>query len=148
MNTIEFKIEINAPVEKVYKTMIGIETYRIWTAAFNPTSDFEGGWNKGDKIYFIGFHEGKKGGMIAEIKENIPNEFISIHHIGVFQEDQEILEGPAVEGWGDALENYSFSESNGATTVQIHTSAPNEYLDYFNEAWPKALQILKEICEK
>ncbi|MEZ5056262.1 MAG: hypothetical protein R2879_04420 [Saprospiraceae bacterium] len=47
-----YKIEINAPAEKVYKTMLGLnnkKTYEQWTAEFNPTSTFEGNWEKGSR---------------------------------------------------------------------------------------------------
>lgn len=147
MKKSNYKIEINAPVSKVYETMIGKETYKQWTAEFNPTSDFEGGWNKGDKIYFTGEHEGKKGGMIAEIAENIPNKFISIRHYGVLEGDKEITSGPKVEGWGGGLENYSFEEKDGVTTISVEVDTKEEYLDYFNSTWPKALNKLKEISE-
>jgi hypothetical protein len=148
MKKLNYSIEINAPIAKVYTTMIAKPTYKEWTAAFNPTSDYEGGWNKGDKIYFIGFGEdGKKGGMVSRIAENIPNEFIYIHHLGILDGDKEILDGPEVEGWGDALENYSFSENNGVTTVSVEMDTKEDYVDYFDDTWPKALGILKDLCE-
>lgn len=148
MEKLTYHIDINAPAVRVVEKMIGKETYRLWTAEFEPTSDFEGGWNKGDKIYFTAVDKaGKKGGMIAEIAEHIPNKFISIHHYGVLDGDVEITEGPVVEGWGDALENYSFGEKDGITTVSVEQSVKSEYVDHFNEVWPKALRKLKEIAE-
>ncbi len=147
MKKLSYKIDIHAPASKVYETMLGKETYKQWTAAFNPTSDFEGSWNKGNKIHFIGEHEGKKGGMVAEIAENIPNKFISIRHIGILDEDKEITSGPEVEGWAGALENYAFEENNGVTTVSIEVDTNEEYLDYFDTTWPKALDKLKFISE-
>ncbi|MBC8883709.1 SRPBCC domain-containing protein [Flavobacterium piscinae] len=148
MKKLTYSIAINAKAEKVFSTMIAKATYQQWTAAFNPTSTFEGGWNKGEKIHFIGTDEnGKKGGMVSRIAENIPNQFISIHHLGILDGDKEILDGPEVEGWGDALENYSFSENNGVTTVTVEMDTKEDYADYFDGTWPKALAILKELCE-
>ena len=83
--------------------------------------------------------------LFSRIAENIPNEFISIHHLGILDGDKEILDGPEVEGWGDALENYSFSENNGVTTVSVEMDTKEDYVDYFNETWPKALEILKKL---
>lgn len=148
MKKTSYKIDINAPASKVFNSMLGKETYKQWTAAFNPTSDFEGGWNKGDKIYFTGENEGKKGGMIAEIAENISNKFVSIRHYGILDGDNEITSGPRVEGWAGGFENYSFEEKDGVTTVSVEVDTNEEYLDYFEETWPKALQKLKEISEK
>ncbi len=148
MKKLNYKIDIKAPVSKVYGTMIGKETYKKWTAEFNPTSDFEGGWNKGDKIHFIGIsEEGKKEGMVAEIVENIPDQYISIRHIGILDGENEITSGPQVEDWANALENYSFEENNGVTTVKVDVDTNEEYADYFDQAWPKALNKLKEIIE-
>lgn len=149
MKKLNYQIDIQAPKEKVYKKMIGSETYSLWTSEFNPTSQFEGSWNKGDKIRFLGTsEEGKKEGMLAEIAENIPNEFISIHHYGLLDGENEITEGPLVESWTPAYENYTFSENNGTTTVRVDVDTNEEYADYFDESWPRALNKLKEISEK
>jgi len=148
MKKLNYSIAINAKAENVFTTMLSKPTYEKWTAAFNPTSTFEGSWNKGDKIYFIGTDEnGKKGGMVSRIAENIPNQFISIQHYGMLDGDTEITEGPMVDSWRNALENYTFSENNGITTIAVETDTSEEYADYFNETWPKALEILKDLCE-
>jgi uncharacterized protein YndB with AHSA1/START domain len=144
-----YQITIDSPVDHVFKTMLGKETYKKWTTAFNPTSDFEGSWEKGSKIYFTGINkDGEKEGMVAEIAENIPNKYISIRHYGILDKGQEITEGPAVEAWAGSLENYTFTDLDGKTLLKVDVDTNEEYLDYFDEAWPKALQILKEISEK
>ena len=148
MEKLHFEILINAPVEKVYSAMLDEEHYQEWTAEFNPTSHFKGSWEKGSKILFIGSDEsGKEGGMVARIKENIPNQFVSIEHIGLVQNGEEITSGKEVEGWAGALENYTFNEKNGKTVVSVDVDSSQEFKDFFSETWPKALQKLKEICE-
>ena len=145
----QYEIHINAPVDKVYKTMIDEKHYNEWTAAFNPTSRFEGSWDKGSRILFLGTDEdGKIGGMVSRIEENIPHKFISIEHLGMINEGKEIMTGPEVESWAGAHENYTFSEENGGTRVSIDLDMNEEFKAYFEETWPKALAILKEICEK
>lgn len=141
-------MEIKAPKERVFEKMIGKDTYKQWTAEFNPTSDFEGGWNKGDKIRFVGVtEEGKKKGMLARIEENIPNEFISIHHYGIVDGENEITEGPMVESWTPAYENYSLSQEMEITNLMVEVDVSDEHIEYFDETWPKALLKLKEISE-
>lgn len=151
MKTKTYKININAPASKVYKMMLGLDnkkTYEDWTALFNPTSTYEGSWNKGSKMLFVGTDEqGNKGGMIAEIAENIPDKFISIKHYGILENGQEILDGPKVESWAGSLENYTFNETNGVTTITVEVDTNEEYMDYFDDTWPKALNKLKEISE-
>ena len=152
MKKIQFKQNINASAEKVYTTMLGIDnikTYEEWTAAFNPTSTYEGSWERGSKMYFVGTDaNGKKAGMISEIADNIPFRFVSIRHIGMLDGEKEITEGPEVEKWAGSLENYSLHEKNGVTTVTIEIDIAEDYQDYFDTTWPKALQVLKALVEK
>ena len=152
MKKLQFKVKINAPVTKVYDFMLGISdksTYEQWTALFNPTSTYEGSWNKGSKILFTGTDEkGEKGGMVSEIAENNPNQFVSIRHYGILKADEEITEGPEVEKWAGGFENYTFKENNGVTTVSIELDTAESFVDYMNQTFPKALLRLKEVCEK
>jgi hypothetical protein len=152
MIKLQFNVSINAPRSIVYDLMLGItdkSTYEQWTSMFNPTSTYEGGWGKDDKILFVGVDEkGEKGGMVSRIAENIPNQFVSIQHYGLLKADKEITEGPDVEKWANGLENYSFGENNGATTVTVELDTAEDFSDYINQAYPKALTKLKEICEQ
>jgi len=144
-----FEININANAEKVYKTMLDEKTYAEWTAAFNPVSYFKGSWQKGSKIAFLGTDkDGTLGGMVSKIRENIPNKFVSIEHLGLIQGDKEIISGPEIEDWAGATENYSFTGNNGNTLLSVDLDANDEFKTYFVDTWPKALGILKEICEK
>lgn len=148
MNKISFDIEIEAPVSLVYQTMLNDATYREWTSPFNASSHYQGSWDKGAKIIFIGVDEkGERGGMVSRIKENIPNQFVSIEHLGLLKDTVEITEGPEVEGWAGALENYRFTAGNGTTQVNIEMDSNEEFESYFRETWPKALAKLKSICE-
>ena len=152
MKKVQFKVSINAPANKIYDFMLGIKsksTYEQWTSLFNPTSTYEGNWNKGNKILFIGVDEnGEKGGMVSRIAENIPNRFVSIQHYGFLKADKEITEGAEVEKWANGFENYTFEENNGTTTVTVDLDTTEDFLDYMNNTYPKALDKLKELCEK
>lgn len=145
---LHFEISINAKAIDVYNKMLEDKSYRQWTALFNPSSFYEGTWEKGSKILFVGFGEnGEKGGMVSRIKENMPGKFVSIEHLGVLKGDEEILDGPEVESWQGALENYTFTEVNDATVLSIDMDSNEDYKSYFEETWPKALKELKSICE-
>lgn len=161
MKKLQFKVSINAPVSRVYDFMLGINsksTYEQWTSLFNPTSTYEGSWEKGSKILFVGVDEkGEKGGMVSRIVENIPKQFVSIQHYGLLAAGKEITEGPEVEKWANGFENYSFEESNarpddpvgrGTTNLTVDLDTTEDFVDYMNDNYPKALNKLKEICEK
>ncbi|HEX8549157.1 MAG TPA: SRPBCC domain-containing protein [Cytophagaceae bacterium] len=151
MKKLKFDVSINAPSNKVYDLMLGNSnksTYEQWTALFNPTSTYEGDWVKGSKMLFLGIdEEGKKGGLVSEIVENIPNRFVSIRHYGLLQDNLEITEGPQVEKWANGFENYTFEEKNGTTIVTVDLDTTEEFLDYMKQTYPKALDKLKEISE-
>lgn len=146
---LHFEIRINADIHKVYSTMLGEKGYTEWTSVFNPTSRFEGAWKKGSKIRFIGSDDkGNEGGMVSHIRENIPDKFVSIEHQGILKDGQEITSGPEVEAWAGGLEDYSFRLENGKTIVSVDLDTNEEYKGYMLETYPKALEKLKEICEK
>ena len=152
MTKLQFKVSINAPVSKIYDLMLGISnksTYEQWTAIFNPTSSYEGNWDKGNKILFIGVDEkGEKGGMVSKIVENIPNQFVSIQHYGLVQGGKEITEGPEVEKWANGFENYTFEQNKGITTLIVDLDTTEDFEAYMNETYPNALNKLKELCEQ
>ncbi|EAZ82307.1 SRPBCC family protein [Algoriphagus machipongonensis] len=146
---LSFEILINAPVEKVYRIMIEKSSYEVWTSIFSPSSTFEGSWSEGSKILFVGIDEnGKKGGMVSRIDKNIPNEYLSIEHLGELRDGMEILDTPEVQAWSGAHENYIFEVKGDETLLKIELDTNQEYEDYFAGMWPKALKKLKEICER
>ncbi len=151
MKKLHYNTTIQAPASKVFDIMLGITnkaTYEAWTAPFNPTSSYEGSWEKGSKIHFLGIDEnGEKGGMVSRIAENIPHQFVSIQHYGLLKGNQEITTGPDVEKWANGMENYTFEENNGATTLLVELDASDDFESYMNEMYPKALVKLKEMCE-
>ncbi len=145
MTDLHYSIEIGAPREKVWDVMLGDATYREWTEVFMPGSYYEGDWSKGSKMLFLGpGNEGEKdGGMSAMVEENRSEEFISLKH------HAEIRDGVEVPLETVGFENYTFEDVDGRTKVSIDLlGLPDEYAEMFNEAWPKALEKLKEIAER
>lgn len=148
MHTLHFSILINARREAVWETMLGDEGYPKWTEAFMPGSYFTGDWSKGSKMLFLGPGEKGEMGMVSRIKENRLHEFISIEHLGVVQDGKEVGSSEAEKDWSGALENYTFRDKDGATEVLVDVDTIEEYREYMETAWPKALQSLKELAEK
>mgnify|MGYP000288820508 CR=1 FL=1 len=153
MKKLHFSIQINAPAEKVYKTMLEKETYAEWTKAFSPTPDstsyVKGDWSKGSKILFVGTdpETGQEGGMVSRIAENKPNEFVSIEHLGILNNGDEDTTSDEARKWTPAFENYTFKEENGVTELLIDVDTAEELADEFEKAWPIALDKLKELAE-
>jgi uncharacterized protein YndB with AHSA1/START domain len=144
MKTLHFSITLRAPREKVWRLMLGTETYPKWTDAFTEGSYFEGSWDKGAKIRFL---SPAGEGMSSEIVENRREEFVSIRHLGYIKDGAEDFDSPEVRAWLPSYENYTFAEAAGGTELKVDLDSPEEYEGMFAEMWPKALGKLKELCE-
>lgn len=150
MEKLHFSIVINAPKEKVWHAMLDDAPYREWTAAFNPGSYYEGTWEKGSKILFLGPDPstGKLGGMVSRIADNRPYEFISIEHLGLVHDGVEDTESAEAKKWAPAYENYTFTEVEGGTEVVIDLDTEESMAEEFSKMWPAALEKLKEVAER
>ncbi len=149
MEKLHFSIDIKAPKEKVWNTMLDQDTYPKWTDVFMEGSHFEGDWNEGSDIRFLAPDEnGKMQGMVSRIKENRKYEYVSIEHLGVIHDGEEDTSSDEVKKWAGALENYTFKEKNGSTEVKVDMDTDEEYAEMFRDMWPKALQKLKKLAEK
>lgn len=147
MKNLKFSTVINAPKEKVWKTMLEDATYREWTKAFNDTSHYKGDWSEGSKMIFLGTDKDGKNesGMVSLIAKNKPFEHISIQHIGVIENG---IEKPWNDG-ATGFENYTFVEKNSGTELQIElTNIPDEYMAMMEDMWPKSLELLKALSER
>lgn len=141
---IQFSQVIAAPVARVYEIMIGPESYKHWTSAFADGSHYEGSWTQGERIRFL---SPSGEGMVAEIAENRPNEFISIRHLGFIARGVEDTDSDAVRAWAPAFENYTFAAVPEGTRLVIDQDVAADWEADMQEAWPKALQRLKALCE-
>jgi uncharacterized protein YndB with AHSA1/START domain len=143
-------IFINAPKEKVWDTLFDKDTYKEWTKPFNATSRFEGDWSEGSKILFLGTDENgnNEGGMVSRILKNVPYEYLSIEHIGIIENALEDTTSERAKSWAPAFENYTLSEKDGGTKVNIDQDLDEQYSQLFGEMWEKALLKLKELAER
>ena len=141
---IQFKTMIEAPVARVWEVMLGAESYPSWTKAFVEGSYFEGSWSEGSRIKFLA---PSGDGMVAEIAENRPHEFVSIRHLGFIVNGVEDTESDSVRAWAPAYENYTFKTVSEGTEVVVDQDVTADFEQLMNEAWPTAFELLKQLCE-
>ena len=142
----EFRITIEAPKEKVWKALWDKPSYEAWTTAFTAGSTVEtDNWKKGSKVLFL---DGKGMGMVSQVNENIPNQFMSFKHLGEVKDGVEDTTSEKVKEWAGATESYTLKENNGKTEVVVDMEITEEFMEMFKEIWPKALNKLKELAEK
>jgi uncharacterized protein YndB with AHSA1/START domain len=150
MTKLVLSIDINAPAETVWNAITQDEQYRRWTSVFHEGSYFEGGWNKGDIIHFVAINEdGEKEGMYSEIAESKPNEYISIRHLGFIKNGVVDTTSDAAREWAPSYENYRLERlGDNATRFHLEMDVDESYYSMFENMWPKAMAMLKEICEE
>ena len=141
----QFKTTINAPRERVWEILWGDETYPQWTSVFAEGSQVETDWKKGSRVLFL---DGKGNGMVSVVNDNIPNEFMSFKHLGVWNNGKEDLETAQSKGWSGAMENYTLKTvNNNQTELPVDQDIKDDYKDQFLKMWPKALEKLKAMAE-
>lgn len=144
MPRLTFTTVIKASKEKIWRSMLEDKTYRQWTGPFHEGSYAVTDWKEGSKALFLS-PEGE--GMVSRIAVHRPNEYLSIMHLGMVKNGVEDTQSDEIKAWAGALENYSLREVDGTSTLTVEMDAPDEYRQYFDETWPKALGKLKEIAE-
>jgi uncharacterized protein YndB with AHSA1/START domain len=145
MKTLRFEVDIRSPREKVWRTMLEQDTYRIWTSEFSPGSYYEGSWEQGARIRFLG-PDG--GGMAAVIDENRPFEHLSIRHLGEIRNAVNDTEGETVKSWpAEAFERYTLREADGVTHLDVTCDVTPDFEAMMSEMWPRALKRLKTLVE-
>ncbi len=141
----QFLISINASKEKVWEVLLGKETYPLWTSVFCEGSRVETDWKKGSRALFL---DARNRGMVAAIAEHIPNEFLSIKHLGEINNGVEDLDSEKVKEWAGCLENYTLKGVDGKTELLVEMDVLEAFKDYFEATWPKALEKVKALSEE
>ena len=136
---VSFSIQINASKQKVWEALWSEANYGQWTSVFGEGNKAISDWNEGSKIQFVA-NDG--GGLFSIIEKNVINEQIIFKHLGELKNGEEIP-----NEWSGAREKYFLEEINGTTTLRVEMDTKEECTDYFNDAFPKALQIIKQISE-
>lgn len=142
----KFSTSINATKEKVWQTLWEDSNYRKWTSVFTEGSYAKtDNWKEGSMVLFL---DGKGSGMVSMVAANKPNEFMSFKHLGIVKEGKEDLTSEQVKEWAGAVESYRLNGTNGKTELTVEMDITDEFKDYFEDIWPKALEKVKELSEK
>jgi len=142
MEKLKFSVQINAPREKVWNVLWTDDTYRKWTSVFSPDSHAQSDWKEGSKIHFL---DGKGNGIYSLIESKIGNTQMIFKHLGEIRESKE--QSPSAD-WADSRESYFLREKEGQTELTAELDSPSNFKDYFNDVFPKALNLVKELSEK
>ncbi len=146
MEKIQFSITIDAPKEKVWEALWQDAHYRNWTSVFGEGSyAITDNWKEGTKVLFLA---ADGGGMVSMVEANRPGEYMSFKHIGEMKDGVEDTSSEKIKEWAGSMENYTLTEEDGKTTLDVDMGITEAYKEFFINTWPIALQKLKEIAEK
>jgi uncharacterized protein YndB with AHSA1/START domain len=139
-----YHITIQAPAEKVWNALFDPENYKKWTGAFGEGSYYSGEMKQGGRIHFL-MPDGS--GMYADVPFFQPHSLAVFKIIGQVKNfEEQPLEGRTAQLTG-GFEQYHLSEENGETHLKAEVDTAPEFVWFFDEAFPKALENLKEIAE-
>ena len=145
MIKVNFSAAIHAPKQRVWYILWEKSFYEQWTRLFAEGSTVKtDGWKEGSMVQFLGPNE---NGMVSMVVANKPNEYMSFRHLGIVKDGVEDTTSDEATGWAGAMENYTLKEENGITALTVEMETTEEYKDYFNNKWPKALAKVKELSE-
>lgn len=145
MKRLHFNTTINAPREKVWDVLWGETSYPKWTKPFNEGSAVETDWQEGSEVKFL---DGEGNGMLSSIAVKREPEYLSFKHHGNIINGVKDTESPEVKAWAGAEENYTLSAVNGKTELKVDMDVTEDHSSAFNDMFPKALAIVKELSEQ
>lgn len=146
MKKLTYSIKINQPQDFVFDKITDKSVYPDWAKAWGEGMTYEGEWKEGEHISFF---DQTQGGTKVIVKEIVPNESIIMKHVAMVnpQNIETELTDDMMRKWIGSQENYYFKkESDTETTLEVVMIA-DEVFEKMMEAWSKALQLFKEICE-
>ncbi|WP_207533421.1 SRPBCC family protein [Desertivirga arenae] len=144
VESIKRTLTLNAPKEKVWEVLTKDEYTREWYKEFSEGSHAKSDWREGSKITF---QDLSGQGIIGVITVLQPHEHLEFRYNGILNkgvEDFESEEAVAVKGF---KELYLIKETDGVCTLKIESDMNEEYVQMMEEAWDRALKVLKTLAE-
>ena len=145
METLNYEIIINAPIERIWNLLWNEKSYSEWTQFFMEGSQLKTDWKVNGKTYFL---DAAGNGMVSTISSlNEPTEVI-FRHLGSYKDGVEDTKSRDVAEWSGAEEKYflrSIDENNTELRVITHTMKNHE--EFINTGFHKGLALLKNLAE-
>ena len=145
METLNYEMYINAPIQEGWKLLWNEETYGQWTQFFAEGSQLKSDWKVGGKTYFTD----KSGdGMVSTIISlNEPTEVV-FSHLGTYKNGVEDTQSRDVKQWSGTEEKYFLRAVDDNTTeLRAIVHADENLVDMMNTGFNKGFELLKKIAE-
>lgn len=141
MKELRFTIEIRAAKGKVWDTLWQDATLREWAGIIDPGTYMVGELKEGNEVQYI---SGNGYGVTSLVEKLVPGEFLLLRHQADTQDEGK---REREKEWTGGEESYALAEKDGVTTLKVAFGVPPEQEEYFEAAYPKALERIKELSE-
>lgn len=145
MEQLHFSIHINAPRERVWKTLWDGTSYTQWTRPFGEGGRAESDWLQGSHVHFLSADD---DGMYALIDRKEDNAFMGLKHLGMVKHGKEVPPDDSTRDWVGAREEYTLTERAEGTELVVDMDVRAEDKASFQKMFPEALGIVKDLAEK
>ena len=137
----QFTATIQAPKQKVWRTLWQDDTLREWAGIIDPGTHMVGKLTPGAEVQFI---SGNGFGVTSLVKELTPCKYVLLLHEA---DTKDSGTQERAKEWTGGQESYSLKETNGNTTLTVAFDVPPELEAYFADTYPKALEVLRQLAE-
>lgn len=145
METLGFKIAINAKPEIVWNSLWNEENYKKWTTPFCKGNYYKtDSFKEGNKIHFLA-PDGQ--GMYSLIDKLQVNKFLAFRHLGNIKNFEELPISNEVESWTNAMETYELVIFDHGTEVIVKVDVVERYAIPMSEMFLLSLAELKKLAE-
>lgn len=137
-------IKIRASKEKVWEVLWNDRTLRNWANIIDEGTYMEGELLEGQEVRFM---SASGYGVTCRVEKLIPYEHVSFQQVA----DIKVGEDGSIEKrdkqWTGGRESYDLEGTDGKVTLSITQDVPQELVDYFEKAMPRALERVKILAE-
>lgn len=148
MKEYRYTITIHKPQADVFETLMDKSVYPEWAKAWGEGMTYRGEWKKGEHISFV---DKTQGGTKALVEDLQSPDFIKLKHVAMVnpQGEEVPLSDDMMKKWIGTLEQYFLRRlADDQTQLEIVLQMDEAFQEMMDGAWPKALQYLKDLCER
>jgi hypothetical protein len=145
MRQIKKLIHIDAPKEKVWDVLLGSDTFPVWASAFSPGTHVTTDWQEDSPAVFL---DSTDSGVVSRIASHVPNDHITIEHMGIVAGGKEDFDSEDAMAWRGLKESYFVSETDDITTLIVESDTVDAYFDDADAQWDAAILLIKDLAEK
>jgi uncharacterized protein YndB with AHSA1/START domain len=144
MERLEFSVLINASPEKIWQSLWDDGNYRQWASVFSEGSYALSDWNQGSRVQFLSPSGEGMSGTILQKDEPLRMVF---SHEGMVKAGVKQPLDEETKAWAGAEESYLLEPMERGTRLTVSMDMVSEHKAYFEEKFPAALQLVKELAE-